>query len=835
MGAIALASAPWAALASQAPPDPVPEPRQDHGTGTADPPQENQVEFVDAEGNPLPAERQQQLSKQWEEELDPPPDMSAPSSAERPSPIGADGSITVSAERPRGSVVGNTPPERSFSPIDVRAYGATSIGELLQTLGPQVTGPGAEGDSAPIVLLNGKRVSSFTEIARLPTEAIEKVEVFPEELALQYGYRADQKVVNIITFERFAATVGQVSYAVPTRGGRDTLGLAANYLRIAGDTRFALDAEHARSGYLTESERDVRRALDDADAATIRSLLPRTRRSSLAASFSGEWIDDISSSLSARVEDSRAASLLGRAADPAGGTRGLGRDVDTRSVNLGLTAGGPTGRWNWSVTGTYDRGRTVTSSDGTNGITGDEARFVDTVADVDLLLGGPIAALPSGPVTASISIGASTRDFAARSIREETDLARDGSELQASFDIPLMGRKVETSPLGDLSANTTLSYRRLSDFGDLLGYGVGLVWSPVEALRLTAEMRREEGAPTVEQLGAPAVTTPGVRTFDLPTGRTVEAARTFGGNPALKAEDRALLTIGLALRPLADTDLAFSLDYSRTRTDDPIAVFPAATSQLESAFPDRFTRDAAGRLLQIDARPLNFATGRQEALRAGIDFSRPLGPVPETMRGRAVRFAPSAASLQSALPPGARIVEAPPGSAAARGIENASSRLTLSLYYTLAIADEFAVREAGPMLDLLDGAALDQRGGRPRHQVQFRAGAFRKGLGARLAVDWRSGTSVRGVGNATTGGMDDLSFSDLATVNLTLFANLAERLGGDRAPSLLKGTRVTFAVNNLFDADLKVRDAGGAVPLAYQADILDPLGRTVSLGLRKLF
>jgi hypothetical protein len=117
-------------------------------------------------------------------------------------------------------VIGDIPPERSFNPIDIRAYGADDIGGLLEALGPQVAS--GRGDSGPVVLLNGKRVSSFREISRIPTEAIERTEVFPEELALKYGYRADQKVVNIITFKRFSSRIGQLTYALPTDGGRDT-------------------------------------------------------------------------------------------------------------------------------------------------------------------------------------------------------------------------------------------------------------------------------------------------------------------------------------------------------------------------------------------------------------------------------------------------------------------------------------------------------------------------------------------------------------------------------------------------------------------------------------
>ena len=42
-------------------------------------------------------------------------------------------------------------------------------------------------------------------------------------------------------------------------------------------------------------------------------------------------------------------------------------------------------------------------------------------------------------------------------------------------------------------------------------------------------------------------------------------------------------------------------------------------------------------------------------------------------------------------------------------------------------------------------------------------------------------------------------------------------------------------MKNLFDAKPRVRDAAGAVPLSYQSDLLDPLGRTISISIRKLF
>ena len=49
-----------------------------------------------------------------------------------------------------------------------------------------------------MLLLNGQRISGFRELRDIPTEAIERVEILPEEVALKYGYSANQKVVNIV-------------------------------------------------------------------------------------------------------------------------------------------------------------------------------------------------------------------------------------------------------------------------------------------------------------------------------------------------------------------------------------------------------------------------------------------------------------------------------------------------------------------------------------------------------------------------------------------------------------------------------------------------------------
>jgi len=802
-------------------------------------PEPPKIEFWGADGGPLSPEIQRQLEEQLKK--DPPPVQRDPPPAARPSPDlppGVGGKdILVTGQRPRGSVVGDIPPERSLGPLDIRAYGANDIQELIQALGPQVSSARGREDGDPVVLLNGKRVSSFAEIAKYPTEAIERMEIFPEELSLKYGYRADQKVVNVVTLERFSSRVGQLTYAVPTEGGRDTSRIDANYLAIRGDTRFNFDADYGRSGSLLESERNVRQAPGAPDLGRFRTLLPATERLALSGTVSGNVLGDVAATLNGRFEANKNESLLGP-----GPTGALTRDTDTRLVHLGTALNGSAGKWLWSFTGNYDRTRTDTFTD-TNDVPGtrDEARSVNKLADAELVASGAVLDLPAGPLSTSLRGGVEMRDFSSRSLRggveQRADLSRDRGAIQANFDLPIARRRKDVlASLGDLSANANFEIAELSDLGTLRTFGYGFNWSPIREINLIASVTDEDGSPTVEQLGGPLVVTPNVRTYDFTRREVVDITRVFGGNPGLRPDDRHVVKLGVNARPFPKADFNLIFEYIKTRIDDPIAAFPIATPEIEAAFPERFTRDVDGRLLRIDSRPLNFRRSDQEQLRSGFNFTRTLGAIPPGMQNANVRVVGGGeANLKSALPPGARILRPPPGSAAARRIENMTSRLIFGFYHTWHWKDEILVREGVPVLDLLNGSATGNRGGQPRHELEMQAGAFKSGLGARLTVNWQSGTKVRGLPTGPGGTVSDLRFAAYSTVNVNLFANLADRFGGPEAPDWLKGARASIAINNLLNSRPRVRDEAGSTPLSYQPAFLEPLGRFVSFSLRKVF
>ena len=128
----------------------------------------------------------------------------------------------------------------------------------------------------------------------------------------------------------------------------------------------------------------------------------------------------------------------------------------------------------------------------------------------------------------------------------------------------------------------------------------GVFWSPVARLNLIASVTREEGAPSLQQLGDPVLVTPATRVFDYSTGETVLVDATSGGNPALDADKRTVFKLGGTFKPFTEIDLDLRADYTRTRIDDPIARFPGPTAAVEAAFPERFSRDSGGNLIAVD-------------------------------------------------------------------------------------------------------------------------------------------------------------------------------------------------------------------------------------------
>ncbi|HEX2804369.1 MAG TPA: TonB-dependent receptor [Sphingomicrobium sp.] len=749
--------------------------------------------------------------------------------------------VVVTGAKPRGSAIGDIPPEETLTSRDVQATGATDINELLEALAPQIGSARGRGGERPVMLLNGKRVSGFRELRDIPTEAISRVDILPEEVALKYGYPANQKVVNIVLRPRFQSTAALLSGKAATGGGYAGATGDVTRLMIGEKGRTSVNLHAEGNGMLTENERDILveqppEGADIDDVQAARSLLGSGRELRGAVTVNRE-LGQVGATGNIELEHSEGRSLIGLGdtlVEP------LARNTAADSAHAGVALEGNLNAWRWSVTGNADAQRNVTRTDRDSVDVRDRAISKTLSGDLDATAHGHLFRLPAGDASATFKVGASTlhldSDRRRNGVETSGSLGRSTGTASVNLDLPISRRNGDFGPLGNLSLNGNAEVEELSDFGTLTTIGAGANWSPAVGLNLIGSWSQEEGAPSVRQLGDPVLETPGARIFDFTRGETVLVTAITGGNSALAADRRNVFKLGANWRPFPDTDLRLRADYVHSKLERPISNFPGPTPTLEAAFPDRFVRDDDGNLVSVDLRPVNYDSARRDTLRIGFNFSKPLKSAPPSQAAIEAFRARRAGDGQSARteggPPPAEAGEGgrgPGGRGFGRfGGGRNGGRLTFSLTDTITLVDNVTVRD-GLKLDYLRGDAVGQGGGRPRHEIEARAGYFNNGIGARVSADWRSGTQVRSASG------DELHFSPVATFDLRLWANLGQKLDLVAKHPWLRGSSVRFQVDNIFDTKPKVRDAFGGVPLGYQPDLLDPLGRTVSITFRKLF
>ena len=776
-----------------------------------------------------------------------PPQTGAPPSTMPVADEYGEEEIVVTGQRPRGSVVGDIPPEKTLDARDVRATGANNISELLQALAPEIGSARGRGAGQPVLLLNGQRISGFRELRDIPTEAIQRVEILPEEVALKYGYRADQRVVNIVLRQRFRSTVAQLGGNTSTEGGYAAANGDLTRLMIQRNGRTTINLHAEGNGMLTEDERDItlESILPGAtaeQALAARSLVGSRRELRGSTTFNRQILGGVSATLNTELEHSEGKSLIGL-----GETSliALDRNTATDSAHAGIALNGDKAGWRWSLTGNADYTRDLTRTDTDDpAFARNRARETRIAGDLTATANGSLFKLPAGNATATLRAGAVGQhlDSQERSLgtESETSLGRTTGTAGINVDLPISRRNRDFSALGNLTLNANAEVDRISDFGTLTTIGAGANFSPVDRLNFITSWTREEGAPTVQQLGDPLIETPGTRVFDFTTGQTVLVTAITGGNPDLLADRRNVFKFGGNWQPFPKIDLRFRADYVRSTIDRPIDSI-SITPAIEAAFPERFVRDGSGQLVSVDLRPINFDRAHRETLRLGFDFTRPLKsrqPSQAMIEQLRQQFGRGGRGGAGGPPPG----PSPEGAAEGGGRRGGRGfgggffgggqnrgRIQFSLTDTITLVDRVTIRPGLPELDFLHGESIGQTGGRPRHQVEAQAGWYNNGLGARLAANWRSGTRV----DSLTG--DDLRFSPHATFDVRLFANLGEQFELVQKHPWLRGSSVRFEVTNLFDSKPKVHDSTGVVPFNFQPDLLQPLGRTIGFSIRKLF
>lgn len=219
-------------------------------------------------------------------------------------------STVVIVGKKRGATIDQAPPRLSLKPADIQAYGAGSVGELLDILKSQTR---SASGKPPVVLLNGHRVSGFNVLQDIPPEAVVRIDTFTEATALAYGYPSGQMVVNIVLAPDFR---GRDAEATQTGDFRDTGAkstLKYSHLNIGETQRINLSLNYKNTRHVLESDRDVVTESNDTNLAPWRTAIPDNRQIEGNLSFSRTLFDSVEATLEAFIKGEQKDSRLGLA------------------------------------------------------------------------------------------------------------------------------------------------------------------------------------------------------------------------------------------------------------------------------------------------------------------------------------------------------------------------------------------------------------------------------------------------------------------------------------------------------------------------------------------
>lgn len=670
------------------------------------------------------------------------------------------------------------PPETELNGAEIDALGAYDIGEVLDRIG-ETLGVGDE----PMVIVNGKRVANSAVFSGFPPDALVRAEILPLQAGALYGGAPGQRVVNLVLQRRFSSYDGRMVGSRPTQGGTSSLSADLRRSAIAGDNTHQAGVRVSRDSALRADERDRGHEEEGAGAGAI-TLRPRTQAVSANVNLTrslGQWAGVFS--LNGQARESRPVSRLG--ADIVEGRR--------QSESLGASAGLSGTALGWSVQGNMNGQASRSRDEGFANI-----RSENQSIGFNATAGRTVMDLPSGAVVANLGGNLMGNRSTLNRPQARTTTTFQTGEVRGSLTVPLSkaGQENGLGKLGDLLATLGGSVRQSSG-GDGDEVNAALNWAPKRGIRLNGVWSASSASVPDMQRFEPVYFDTPVVVFDFQTGEAVEITPLRGGNPDLRPPRTESLSVTASLGPFTPWSLAANLGYQRTESTDGIGALPDLTEDVEAAFPDRFQRDANGRLTSIDFRPLNLSSTLTEGLTSSLNFNLPR----------------------------------PAGVAA-----HEATVLRVSLNYNLRLSNTLSLAAGLPELDRLKGDG----GGVSRQDARAMLDARRGRWGVNASARWQDGYRTRRFGGQD--GPADLITAPFTAVDLKVSFQMtstsvraanADEEGGPRRRS--GGLQLSLEVSNLFDARPEARLGDGAPAPGYGRDWQDPIGRSVRLSLQRRF
>ena len=706
--------------------------------------------------------------------------------------------IVVTGKK-RGGLITDSIPDQVFNETDIGALGASSLGELIQLIQAEVSNNRDRSIGPPVVLLNGRRISGFREIGNYPPEALARVEVYSEDVALRYGFSADQLILNFVLKPNVNITAINAASSITEQGNGIFRDIKSQFLFVNKDERISFNASFNQNDRILEIDRNIN-FIGKIDERAFRTLSPDTQDWDIGFSASKNIFSEVTATISAVYSKNETTNLLGLRIEEK--PVPILQRINSNDLNIGFSLSSPLAPTTWTFNSSFTN---ISNDSETDAILPEAAvrqtNFEQKVFNAEFTINTLLADLISEPITLSTNIGW-YQQLQSLNIFDIIEIPavqnqRDIFSFRNNIVFPIILPKLLIGEV-QLTGNSQIQY--FSDFGLFSNIGYGLNWNPIKDFKINFNISHKHGVPSLQNIGAPQIISPNSRIFDFSQNINSFATIIDGGNQQLTPDKRNIYSIGLNWSIASNPRLTINSDYIRSRITSEVRNFALLTEEFETAFPNRVERNNFGQILSFDRRPVQAQNSQRDEIRTVISFSKRL---------KAKRIRQTEANSKN------RRSRRPPA-------------LRVSAVHRWMLRDNLTIADNVPSFDFLNGSSNNQIGGTPRHRVDINMNWWKNGLGISSVVSHQTGSIVRQSN-------DILSFSDLTIANLRIGYELNYT---DKLLNLfpfLEETRVSFGIDNIFNDVINVRNEDGQIPINFQPDIIDPKRRIFRFEIRKRF
>jgi iron complex outermembrane receptor protein len=424
------------------------------------------------------------------------------------------------------------------------------------------------GEGTTLVLLNGRRLASgyrsaAVDISALPLSAIERVEILPDGASALYGSDAVGGVVNFILRNDFEGAETRVRAGAADGTDEYRVSQAVGNAWSSGNA--LVSVEYFTRDALASSDRDFVPA-----SVTVGTLLPET--DTYSAMLTGR--QDLTGALSLFSD------LLYSKRDIEGARRRIlaeSYESDNTQVAATLGVDWKVGAdWQIQLSGSYAENDTeqVISAIPFMGLplTTSLLDYTFDVQSAEVKADGTLFTLPGGNVRAAI--GSAYRSESYQELARDRltgvrttsqDVDQDITSAYAEVYVPFFGEANAINGVRRLELSLAGRYDDYSTAGSSFDPQGGVMWEPVQGIRLRARYGTSYKAPNLVDYNVAFNSALGIAGF--PLGATPANLLIVNGNAVetLRPQESETSSFGLELTPASITGLTVSVNYYKIR------------------------------------------------------------------------------------------------------------------------------------------------------------------------------------------------------------------------------------------------------------------------------